>query len=90
VTDPQEKNDLPEWVTCQHSIELLNEYLDGTLPSEEQRALERHFKACPPCIDFLRKYKATPSLCRKALAEEVPADLGRRLSEFLHAKLHRS
>ncbi len=90
MTDFRAKSPVPEWVTCQHSIDLLNDYLDGTLPEEEMRALERHFKACPPCIDFVRKYKATPSLCRKALAEDVPDDLGRRLSEFLHSKLPRS
>lgn len=77
---------VPEWVTCQHSIELLQDYLDGTLPPEERAALDRHFKACPPCIDFVRKYKATPGLCQKALAQEIPHDLGERLVSFLHEK----
>lgn len=88
MTDIREKKPIPEWVTCQHSIELLGDYLDGTLPVDEQRALDRHFKACPPCLDFLRKYRATPSVCRQVLAEQIPADLGQRLTDFLHAKLH--
>lgn len=90
MTDFREKKPMPEWVTCQHSIELLGEYLDGSLPADELLALERHFKACPPCLDFLRKYRATPGLCRHVLAEQIPADLGRRLTDFLHTKLHRS
>jgi anti-sigma factor (TIGR02949 family) len=90
LSDSREKKLVPEWVNCQHSVELLNEYLDGTLPPEERRALERHFKACPPCLDFMRKYQATPSLCKRALVEQVPEDLGRRLTQFLHAKLRQS
>jgi anti-sigma factor RsiW len=77
----------PEWVTCKHSLDLLVEYLDGTLPPEEKAALDRHFRACPPCIDFVRKYKSTPGVCREAMKEEVPDELSARLSAFLHAKI---
>ncbi len=77
------KENVPEWVTCKHSLELLVEYLDGTLPPEEKAALDRHFKACPPCIDFVRKYKATPGVCQKALEQDVPKDMGDRLAAFL-------
>jgi anti-sigma factor RsiW len=83
VGDP---NKIPQVVTCQHSISLLQEYLDGTLPTEEREALERHFNACPPCIDFVKKDKATPHLCQKALVEEMPKDMGERLSSFLHER----
>lgn len=84
MADP--KTNQPEWVNCQHSLSLLQEYLDGTLPAEEKVALDRHFKACPPCIDFVKKYKATPKLCQQALSEEMPKDVGDRLSSFLRAK----
>ena len=77
---------VPEWVTCQHSLGLLQEYLDGTLPDDEKAALDRHFKACPPCIDFVKKYKATSCVCQMALAGEVPKEMAERLSTFLHDK----
>ena len=77
----------PEWVTCKHSLSLLQEYLDGTLPPEEKAKLDRHFRACPPCIDFVRKYQATPGVCRKALAEDdMPEEMGDRLTQFLRQK----
>jgi anti-sigma factor RsiW len=84
LSEPKKKT--PEWVTCEHCIGLLQEYVDGTLPADEKEALDRHIKACPPCVDFVRKYKATPNLCKQALAEEIPEELGDRLSAFLHAK----
>ncbi|MBI5548539.1 MAG: zf-HC2 domain-containing protein [Deltaproteobacteria bacterium] len=77
---------MPQWVNCKHSLSLLQDYLDGTLAPDDKAALDRHFKACPPCIDFVRKYKATPRLCQRALAEEVPKDVSDRLSRFLSEK----
>ncbi|HEY3445566.1 MAG TPA: zf-HC2 domain-containing protein [Myxococcales bacterium] len=82
--EPKEK--VPEWVTCQHSLAQLQEYLDGTLAPEEKAKLDRHFRACPPCIDFVKKYKATPSVCQKALVQDVPKDMSDRLAAFLHDK----
>lgn len=76
------------WVTCKHSIGLLVDYLDGSLPSDEQSALDRHFKACPPCIDFVKKYRATSGMCRTALEEELPEELAAKLTSFLKDKLH--
>jgi anti-sigma factor RsiW len=89
VSESDDKKQTPGWVTCEHSLGLLNEYLDGTLPADEKAALDWHFKACPPCIDFVRKYKATPGLCRKALEQEMPRELADKLSSFLRDKLHK-
>jgi anti-sigma factor RsiW len=77
----------PEWVNCQHSIGLLLEYLDGTLPADEHRALDRHFKACPPCIDFVRKYRSTAEVCKQALTDEIPDEMASRLTSFLNSKI---
>jgi len=84
VAEP--KDTVPEWVTCQHSLSQLQDYLDGTLSPEEKAKLDRHFRACPPCIDFVRKYKATPQVCAKALDHDVPKDMGDRLTSFLRDK----
>jgi len=78
---------LPEWVNCRHSVERLLDYVDGTLPPEERAKLDRHFKICPPCLDLVKKYRATPGLCRKALCDEMPADAAQRLTAFLRSKL---
>jgi anti-sigma factor RsiW len=73
--------------TCKDSIELLRDYLDGELPPEEAKHLEEHLSECPPCVDFLQTYRATPKVCKWALARKMPAELGNRLTEFLRAKL---
>jgi len=75
--------------TCKESIDLLLDYLDGTMSEEQARHLEEHLAACPPCIDFLRTYRATPSICRRALHREMPEELSQRLKDYLRQKCKR-
>jgi anti-sigma factor RsiW len=68
---------------CADCVELLGEYVDGTLPPEKAQALEAHLSLCPPCITFVRTYKATRVLCRHKLAAEMPPELCDSLNSFL-------
>jgi anti-sigma factor RsiW len=72
--------------TCRKSIDLLVEFLDGEMPAEEERHLIEHLEACPPCVDFLRTYRATPGICKRALAAKMPSELSHKLTEFLRQK----
>lgn len=69
--------------SCKDSIDLLLTYLDGDLPGEERAKLEEHFGGCEPCEEFLATYRATPELCRKALAAKMPEEFARKLTSFL-------
>jgi anti-sigma factor RsiW len=73
--------------TCKDSVELLLEYLDGELTDELRVKLEAHLGGCSPCEDFLKSYKATPALCRKALAREMPKEVAAKLTDFLRREL---
>src|SRR5437868_11976295 len=68
---------------CSDCVELLGEYVDGSLPPEQAAALEAHLSLCPPCITFVRTYKATRVLCRHKLARDMPAELKSSLESFL-------
>lgn len=68
---------------CKECVDLLGEYVEGTLPPARAQELEDHLSLCMPCITFVRTYKATGKLCRKALAREMPAELMASLSSFL-------
>ena len=73
--------------TCKESINLLLEFLDGELPVDEARHLKEHLSGCAPCVDFLRTYRATPGLCKRALVERMPAELSGKLTEFLRSRI---
>ena len=68
---------------CKDCVDLLGEYIEGTLSPERSKELEDHLSLCPPCITFVRTYRATRKLCRHALAAEMPPELVSSLSSFL-------
>ena len=68
---------------CKDCVDLLGEYIEGTLAPARAQELEDHLSTCPPCITFLRTYRATRRLCRSALATEMPAELMSSLTSFL-------
>lgn len=72
---------------CSECVDLLGDYVDGTLPAEKAAALERHLGLCMPCITFLRTYKATGKLCRYKLALQMPVELKRSLQSFLASRV---
>jgi anti-sigma factor RsiW len=72
---------------CADCVELLGEYVDGTLPPDRAAALEAHLSTCPPCITFVRTYKATRTLCRCKLARDMPPELKSSLQAFLAEKV---
>jgi anti-sigma factor RsiW len=76
--------------TCKDSVELLLEYLDGELTPELREKLESHLGGCSPCEDFLKSYRATPGLCRKALARDVPREVAAKLTDFLRREMVKS
>jgi len=68
---------------CKECVDLLGEYIEGTLSPDRAKALEDHLSFCPPCITFVRTYRATRKLCRHALAAEMPQELRNSLASFL-------
>lgn len=73
--------------TCKESIAMMLEYLDGELQVDLRRRLEEHLGGCTPCEDFLASYRATPGICRKALAAKMPEAVALKLTEFLRTEM---
>ena len=75
--------------TCKESVALMLEYLDGALTEDLLVKLKEHLGGCTPCEEFLASYRATPQLCRKALARKRPDAVANKLTEFLRKELKR-
>lgn len=73
--------------TCKDSVEFLLQYLEGDLPEVEARQLQEHLHGCSPCVDFMKTYRVTPKLCKRALAKAMPDEMANRMRDFLRAKL---
>lgn len=73
-------------VTCEECIEVLVDYVDGTMDAVTLEAFEAHFADCPPCVDFLKTYKATITVSKKVFDEPIPDSVSQRLRSFLRQK----
>ena len=72
---------------CKESIHSLLEYVEGELSEAQALELQEHLRSCPPCVDFMKTYRATPQLARRALVEQMPQELTGKLKAFLRSKL---
>jgi anti-sigma factor RsiW len=70
-------------MTCREYDQRLAEYLDGALGARESADWTAHTATCPPCLVYLRSYRATLRLCRGAGVAEREA----LPSEFVRAVL---
>ena len=60
--------DLP----CVDFVELVTDYLDGALPTEQVLIIERHLAFCGPCVDYLDQIRATMRATGALRDEDVP------------------
>lgn len=72
--------------TCKDAVSLLLCYLDGEMEAEQEKEFHEHLSACPPCVDFLKTYRSTSSVCRRALEMAMPSEVADKLSAFLRTK----
>jgi anti-sigma factor RsiW len=74
-----------EWeaLTCCELIDLLANYLDSALSQAAVVELEDHLAKCAECQAYLNTYRSARTLAARAGSVEMPAEMRRRLSEFL-------
>jgi len=60
--------DLP----CVDFVELVTDYLEGDLPTEQRLIVERHLAFCAPCVDYLDQMRATVRATGALHEEDVP------------------
>jgi anti-sigma factor RsiW len=64
--------DLPPDLTCQELVELVTDYLDGTLPPAEARRFAGHLEACEGCRIHLVQMRRTIALVGALTEESIP------------------
>lgn len=67
---------------CRDVVELLNDYLDGTMLGAEREEVDRHLVTCPGCVAYLRQLRLTVGLSARVEEQDVPAPV---MDELLQA-----
>jgi predicted anti-sigma-YlaC factor YlaD len=58
-------------LTCQELVELVNDYIEGLLPSEEQTRFELHLQGCSGCRAYLQQMRQTIDLTGRLRDDEL-------------------
>jgi anti-sigma factor RsiW len=46
-------------MVCKELVDVLTDYLDGSLPPDDRQRLEAHLDECPYCVNYLVQMKET-------------------------------
>ncbi len=46
-------------LVCQQAVQLMNDYVDGTLSRRQRRRLEAHLADCDACTAYLEQLRVT-------------------------------
>ena len=62
----------PDQLACQDFVELVTEYLEGTLPLADRARFEEHISACHPCAEYLDQMRTTLRLLGRLTEDTIP------------------
>jgi anti-sigma factor RsiW len=69
----------PHDMMCQELVEVLTEFLDGTLGAHDRARLEAHLTVCDDCQVYLEQFRRTIALADDADTPELSAELRNNL-----------
>ena len=61
-------------LVCREVVELVTEYLGGTLPTKDRERLDQHLAGCPPCTAYLAQMRGTLDLASEVGSTGAPPD----------------
>ncbi|HZT09105.1 MAG TPA: mycothiol system anti-sigma-R factor [Chloroflexota bacterium] len=66
-------------MNCDEALQLLEQFVDRELTSEEITEVQRHLGACPPCLRLFHFEENLRRLVRRACNESAPSALRERI-----------
>lgn len=74
-------------LTCREFADFLMAYESGELPAGERDRFDAHLDECPDCVAYLRSYRATVALGRRAFEDEDADARGHAPEDLVRAVL---
>ena len=64
----------PTGMSCKELVELITEYLEGSLPPEDKARFEQHLAFCDWCRTYLEQMRLTIHTLGALSEESIPED----------------
>jgi anti-sigma factor RsiW len=61
-------------VTCIELVELVTEYLEGSMPADERTRFDAHVSGCEGCTTYLEQIRITIRLTGMLTEEQITPD----------------
>jgi anti-sigma factor RsiW len=68
-----------EHLSCQEVVELVTEYLDESLPTEEMTLFEQHLNFCEGCAWYVDQLRTTAEALGEIREEDISPEMKDRL-----------
>jgi anti-sigma factor RsiW len=53
------ERDVRHMMSCRELVELVTEYVEGTLDADTLASFEEHLTQCPPCVAYVEQFRET-------------------------------
>jgi anti-sigma factor RsiW len=68
-------------ITCAELVEIITDYLEGTMEEADRRRFEAHLDACPYCVNYLEQMRRTIAALGELSEESITRDAREALLE---------
>jgi predicted anti-sigma-YlaC factor YlaD len=62
-------------IRCREVVEVITDFLEGTLEPDVRDVFERHLAMCTWCQDYMDQMRGTMRVVGRLRRDDVPADL---------------
>jgi anti-sigma factor RsiW len=69
-------------LVCQQAIELVTDYLEGTLSRSARRRFEAHLAGCPHCTEYLAQMQETIRLTGRLQPDDLTPQMREEFVEL--------
>jgi anti-sigma factor RsiW len=69
-------------MVCQQAVELVTDYLEGSLSRRDRRRFESHLRACPNCTAYVEQIRMTIKLAGTIDTDELTPEAKQELGDL--------
>ena len=66
-------DDITTELACKELVEIITDYLEGTLPEGERARFDAHLLTCPGCREYVEEMRITLQLTGRLTVESISA-----------------
>jgi anti-sigma factor RsiW len=71
-------------LSCKELVEVITDYLEGTMGVEDRRRFEAHLEVCPFCVTYLEQMRQTTAIVGELQEESIAPSTREELLSAFH------